>query len=233
MGGTDSENSVVDPKPDWFAATSRSSGSLGPIHFPERDVEFPEETNENGALVRSSTLQMSKPQANRTSLSPQVWIPRRRYIEPTRTKKMLQSFLQTASNDVDVYAKHVATSTKKTVMFAFSGQGCLYFGAAAKLFERASLFRDLVPHLNRIVPRLGFPAILTTVAGAAGSIGPAKPRQRECGPSSEVSHDSVALDDSVTSTDSTMPTVESLLVTQLALVQYWGFRQCFSVIFLR
>ncbi|KAJ5435520.1 hypothetical protein N7445_006405 [Penicillium cf. griseofulvum] len=31
---------------------------------------------------------MSKPQANRTSPSPQVWILRRRYIGPTRTKKM-------------------------------------------------------------------------------------------------------------------------------------------------
>lgn len=141
----------------------------------------------------------------------------------------LQSFLQAAADDVDAHAKHVATSTKKAVMFAFSGQGCLYHGAAAQLFERAPWFRDQVLQLDRIFRRLGFPAILAIVAGDGASIGSARFPQRESSASSETSHGVVALNDSSTSTTSTTPTVESPLVTQLALVviqvalvQYWG-----------
>jgi asperthecin polyketide synthase len=141
----------------------------------------------------------------------------------------LKSFLQAAADDVDAHAKHVATATKKTVVFAFSGQGCLYHGAAAQLFERAPWFRDQVLQLDRIVRRLGFPSILATVAGTAASIGSAKFQQRESTPGSEAGHQVMALSDSGTSTASTTPTVESPLVTQLALVviqialvQYWG-----------
>ncbi|KAL4976029.1 hypothetical protein BDW66DRAFT_166766 [Aspergillus desertorum] len=115
----------------------------------------------------------------------------------------LRSFLQAAADDVDAHARHVAAATKRTVVFAFSGQGCLYHGAAAPLFERAPLFRDQVVQLDRIVRRLGFPSIIATVAGAAPDV--------------------------YASTSSTTPTVESPLTTQLSLVviqiallQYWG-----------
>ncbi|KAE8357832.1 hypothetical protein BDV27DRAFT_169999 [Aspergillus caelatus] len=145
------------------------------------------------------------------------------------TISQLQSFLEAAANDVDAHAKHVATATKRTIVFAFSGQGCLYHGAAAQLFEKAPLFRDQVLQLDRIVRRLGFPTILATVAGDAASIGSARSSQMEPTPGSEASHDVVALSDSNTSTTSPTQSVESPLVTQLALVviqialvQYWG-----------
>ncbi|KAL4738165.1 hypothetical protein BDV11DRAFT_216124 [Aspergillus similis] len=136
----------------------------------------------------------------------------------------LRSFLQASAGDVDAYAKHVTTANKRTVVFAFSGQGCLYHGAAAQLFQRAPLFRDQVLQLDRIVRRLSFPSILATVAGDAASVyGSARYPHRGSTPSSEVSLDNN------TSTASTTPTVESPLVTQLALVmtqialvQYWG-----------
>lgn len=141
----------------------------------------------------------------------------------------LQSFLQAAANDVDTHARHVATATRRAIVFAFSGQGCLYHGAAAQLFEKAPLFRDQVLQLDRIVRRLGFPTILATVAGDAASIGSTRLSQRESTPCSEASHDVVALGDSSTSAISPTPTVGSPLVTQLALVaiqialvQYWG-----------
>ncbi|KAB8246813.1 polyketide synthase module [Aspergillus flavus] len=141
----------------------------------------------------------------------------------------LHSFLQAAADDIDAHAKHVATATKKPVVFAFSGQGCLYHGAAAQLFERAPWFRDQVLQLDRIARRLGFPSILATVAGDAASIRSTRFPKRESTPGSEESHDVVALSDSDTSTTSTTPTVDSPVVTQLALVviqialvQYWG-----------
>ncbi|KAE8371844.1 hypothetical protein BDV26DRAFT_302420 [Aspergillus bertholletiae] len=140
----------------------------------------------------------------------------------------LQSFLQAAADDVDAYAKHVATATKRAVVFAFSGQGCLYHGAAAQLFERAPRFRDQVLQLDRLVRHLGFPSVLSTVAGGAASLGSARLSQRESSLGSEASHGVVALSDSSTSTTSTTPTAESplvmqlaLVVIQIALVQYW------------
>lgn len=78
---------------------------------------------------------------------------------------LLQSFLQAAADDLDAHAKHVRTATGKTVMFAFSGQGCLYHGAAAQLLERAPRFRHQVVELDRIVRRLGFSSVLATVPG--------------------------------------------------------------------
>ena len=133
----------------------------------------------------------------------------------------LQSFLQAAADDLDAHAKHVRTATEKTVMFAFSGQGCLYHGAAAQLFQRAPRFRDQVLQLDRIVQRLGFPSVLATVAGNAASIGFARFPQRESSPSSgnEADHEVVALsDDSGANTPSKTPAVDSPLVNQLALV---------------
>ncbi|RDW58538.1 type I polyketide synthase [Aspergillus mulundensis] len=136
----------------------------------------------------------------------------------------LRRFLQAAADDVDAHARHVATGTKKTVVFAFSGQGCLYHGAAARLFERAPLFRDQVVQLDRIVRRLGFPAVLDTVAGDNSRLASAGHPQRESSPSIQASHDS----GTSAATIPTPPTVESPLVTQLALVvieialaQYW------------
>ncbi|KAL4759692.1 type I polyketide synthase [Aspergillus foveolatus] len=136
----------------------------------------------------------------------------------------LRSFLQASADDVDAYAKHVATATKRPAVFAFSGQGCLYHGAAAQLFEQAPLFRDQVLQLDRIIQRLGFPSILATVAGDAASVyGSARYPHRESTLSSEASNDGSR------SRTSTAPTVESPLITQLALVviqialvQYWG-----------
>ncbi|PIG85037.1 polyketide synthase [Aspergillus arachidicola] len=143
----------------------------------------------------------------------------------------LHSFLQAAANDIDTHAKHVATATKKPIVFAFSGQGCLYHGAAAQLFERAPWFREQVVQLDRVVRHLGFPSILATVVGDAASIGSTKFPKRESTPGSDENLDVVALSDSGTSTTSasTTSTVESplvaqlaLVVIQIALVQYWG-----------
>lgn len=144
----------------------------------------------------------------------------------------LQSFLQAAADDLDAHAKHVRTATDKTVMFAFSGQGCLYHGAAAQLFQRAPQFRNQVLQIDRIVRRLGFPSVLAAVAGDVASIDSARFPQRGSHPSSgnEVNYRVVALsDDSGASTPPKTPAVDSSLVNQLALVviqialmQYYG-----------
>ena len=144
----------------------------------------------------------------------------------------LQSFLQAAVDDLDAHAKHVRIDTERTVMFAFSGQGCLYHGAAAQLFERAPRFRDQVLQLDRIVRRLGFPSVLATVAGDAASIGSARFPQRESSQSSsnETDHDDVVAlsDESGANTPSKTPVVDrpivnqlALVVVQIALVQYY------------
>ncbi|KAL8845448.1 MAG: hypothetical protein Q9176_000084 [Flavoplaca citrina] len=144
----------------------------------------------------------------------------------------LQSFLQAAVDDLDAHAKHVRTATEKTVMFAFSGQGCLYHGAAAQLFQRAPQFRDQVLQIDRVVRRLGFPSVLATVAGDAASIGSARFPRRKSRPSSgsEANYEVVALsDDSGASTPPKTAAVDSpvvnqlaLVVIQIALVQYYG-----------
>lgn len=77
----------------------------------------------------------------------------------------LRGFLQAAVDDVDSHARHVSTATKRTVVFAFSGQGCFYRGAAAQLWERAPEFRSLVRQIDRIVLQMGFPSVLAAVAG--------------------------------------------------------------------
>ena len=133
----------------------------------------------------------------------------------------LQSFLQAATDDLDAHAKHVRTATEKTVIFAFSGQGCLYHGAAAQLFRRAPQFRDQVLQIDRIVRRLGFPSVLAAVAGDAASIESARFPRRQSRPSSgnEANYEVVALsDDSGASTPPKTLAVDSPLVNQLALV---------------
>lgn len=144
----------------------------------------------------------------------------------------LQSFLQAAADDLDAYAKHVGTATERTVMFAFSGQGCLYYGAAAQLFQRSPRFRDQIFQLDRIVRRLGFPSVLATVAGDAASIGSARSSRTEPSASSgdEADHDVVVLsDDTGANTPSKTSAVDgplvdqlALVVIQIALVQYCG-----------
>lgn len=144
----------------------------------------------------------------------------------------LQSFLQAVADDLDAHAKHVGTATEKTIMFAFSGQGCLYHGAAAQLVKRAPRFRDQVFQLDRIVRRLGFPSVRATIAGNAASIGSARFSRRESSVSGgdEVDHDVVALsDDTGANTPSKTPAADSplvdqlaLVVIQIALVQYCG-----------
>ena len=144
----------------------------------------------------------------------------------------LQSFLQAAADDLDAHAKHVGTATERTVMFAFSGQGCLYHGAAAQLFQRAPLFREQIFQLDRIVRRLGFPSVLATVAGDTASIGSARFSRTEPSTSSgdEADHDVVALsDDTGANTPSKTSAVDgplvdqlALVVIQIALVQYCG-----------
>jgi asperthecin polyketide synthase len=136
----------------------------------------------------------------------------------------LRSFLQAAAEEVDAYAKHVATATKRSVVFAFSGQGCFYHGAAAQLFTQAPLFREQVLQLDRIVRRLGLPSVLVTVAGdAASGCSPERHSLRESTASSEESNSTN------TSTASATPVAESplilqlsLVVIQIALVQYWA-----------
>ncbi|KAL8637093.1 MAG: hypothetical protein Q9228_005600 [Teloschistes exilis] len=132
----------------------------------------------------------------------------------------LQSFLQAAADDLDAHAKHVRTATEKTVMFAFSGQGCLYHGPAAQLFQRAPQFRDQVLQLDRVVRRLGFPSVLATVAGDAATITFARFPQRESSPNSgdETSCDvEVLSNDSGANTPSKTPADDSALINQLAL----------------
>ncbi|KAL8872458.1 MAG: hypothetical protein Q9174_001914 [Haloplaca sp. 1 TL-2023] len=146
----------------------------------------------------------------------------------------LRSSLQAAVDDLDAHAKHVrtATETEKTIMFAFSGQGCLYHGAAAQLFQRAPQFRKEILQLDCIVRRLGFPSVLAAIVGDAASMDAARFPQRRSRPSNgnEANYEIVALsDDSGASTPPKTPTVDSpivnqlaLVVIQIALVHYYG-----------
>ncbi|RYP11698.1 hypothetical protein DL767_011019 [Monosporascus sp. MG133] len=139
-----------------------------------------------------------------------------RIAAPVSTTAQLRSFLQVVADDVDVHAKHVSTATKRAVVFAFSGQGCFYQGAAAQLFEKAPLFRDEVLQLDRVVRQLGLPSVLATVVGDAANT------------NGETAYETVASIDSA-STTSPKAAVEDPLITQLALVvlqialaKYWG-----------
>ncbi|PTB64863.1 polyketide synthase [Trichoderma citrinoviride] len=137
----------------------------------------------------------------------------------------LRKFLEAASENVDNYAKHVSAAKKKTVVFAFSGQGCFYQGAAAQLFQQAPSFRDQVLQLDRVVRQLGFPSVLAAIIGDSAS---STTSQSCSSAASEVGDENAASTDGTSSVSSTV-TVESPLVIQLsmvvmqiALVQYWG-----------
>jgi asperthecin polyketide synthase len=139
----------------------------------------------------------------------------------------LRNFLRAAADDVDAHAKHVSTAKQRVIVFAFSGQGCFSQGAGARLFERAPLFRQQVLQLDRIVRQLGYPSVLTAIAGDAANADIASPTQTCSSTNSETGGKAVISIDS-TSTASTDAAVESPLVTQLALVvlqialvQYW------------
>jgi asperthecin polyketide synthase len=136
----------------------------------------------------------------------------------------LRSFLKAAAGDVDAHAEHVSAATPEAVVFAFSGQGCFYRGAAAQLFEKTPFFRDQVLQLDRVVRQLGFPSVLTAIA----NVDVVSPSGSTFSSDGDRDYNFAASIDS-TSTDSVQVAVESPIVTQLALVvlqialaRYWG-----------
>ncbi|RFU80155.1 beta-ketoacyl synthase domain-containing [Trichoderma arundinaceum] len=137
----------------------------------------------------------------------------------------LRNFLQAAAADVDSHAKHVSATKQRTTVFAFSGQGCFYNGAAAQLFQQAPLFRDQILQLDRVVRQLGFPSVLAAIVGDTANV--VGSSQNCSSTSSETRYENVAATGS-TSTVSNTEAVESPLIIQLALVvlqialaQYW------------
>ncbi|KAL6883098.1 polyketide synthase [Trichoderma longibrachiatum] len=137
----------------------------------------------------------------------------------------LRKFLEAASENVDTHAKHVSAAKKKTVVFAFSGQGCFYQGAAAQLFQQAPPFRDQILQLDRVVRQLGFPSVLAAIIGDAVNA----TTSQSCSSAASESGDEAAASTDGTDSVSSTVTVESPLVVQLAmvviqiaLVRYWG-----------
>ncbi|KAK4182884.1 hypothetical protein QBC35DRAFT_139663 [Podospora australis] len=94
---------------------------------------------------------------------------------------------------LDAHAFHVAKQKKK-VVFAFSGQGCFYRGAAAALCERAPDFTELIVQLDRVVVQLGFPSVRAAVLDTA----------------------------TVEGNDSPLVTQLAMVVLQIALARYWA-----------
>ncbi|KAI0104013.1 polyketide synthase [Nemania sp. FL0031] len=145
----------------------------------------------------------------------------------------LLDFLRAAADDVDVYAKHISSTKKKPIAFAFSGQGCFSQGAAAQLFERVPGFREQVLQLDRIVRRLGFPSVLVAVAGSTFKANHDGVRASQaCSTGSSTDGDIVAgtivsLDSNSTSSEeaaaseSPLVTQLALVVLQIALARYW------------
>ncbi|KAL7941564.1 putative polyketide synthase [Trichoderma barbatum] len=139
----------------------------------------------------------------------------------------LRNFLQAAADNIDAHAKHVSTAKQRAVVFAFSGQGCFYQGAAEHLFQQAPLFRDQVLQIDRVVRQLGFPSVLGAIAGDAASVYTTSSSKGSSTTGSDTGYETpTSIDD--TNTVSTTVTVESPLVIQLALVvlqialaQYW------------
>ncbi|KAI1347676.1 hypothetical protein F5Y01DRAFT_329331 [Xylaria sp. FL0043] len=82
----------------------------------------------------------------------------------TSTTQLRRS-LQAAANDLDAHARPVSSTKQRAVVFAFSGQGCLSQGAAARLLEQAPDFPEQVLQLDRIVRELGFPSVLAAISG--------------------------------------------------------------------
>jgi asperthecin polyketide synthase len=143
----------------------------------------------------------------------------------------LRGFLQAAVDDIDSHARHVSAATKRSVVFAFSGQGCFYRGAAEQLMQRAPAFRHLVLQIDRLALQMGFPSILSAVSGGAASRIGHDAVNKTCPPSSTPSSTTgengfEALVSSIKSISSTSVSTEpativdeeSPLVTQLATV---------------
>ncbi|KAM7194805.1 putative PKS-like enzyme [Rhypophila sp. PSN 637] len=90
-----------------------------------------------------------------------------RVAEAVPTTMRLREVLRQMTTDdaaLDAHAFHVPKQRKR-VVFAFSGQGCFYRGAAASLCERAPDFADLVVQLDRVVIQLGFPSVHAAAEG--------------------------------------------------------------------
>ncbi|KAK4206967.1 putative beta-ketoacyl synthase domain-containing protein [Rhypophila decipiens] len=113
--------------------------------------------------------------------------------EPT-TARLRELLRQMTTDDaaLDAHAVHVPKQRKK-VVFAFSGQGCFYRGAAASLCERAPDFADLVVQLDRVVIQLGFPSVHAAV------VDPSKAEEN----------------------GSPLLTQLAIVVLQIALARYW------------
>lgn len=143
----------------------------------------------------------------------------------------LRVFLQAAVDDIDSHARHVSAATKRSVIFAFSGQGSYYRGAAEQLMQRAPAFRHLVLQVDRLALQMGFPSILSAVSGGVttkiGNDAVNKTSPQSSTPSSTTGENGFeALVSSIKSISSTSvstepPTLveeESPLVAQLATV---------------
>ncbi|PHH68654.1 hypothetical protein CDD82_373 [Ophiocordyceps australis] len=127
----------------------------------------------------------------------------------------LRDFVQTAVENVDAHAKHVATSTHRPVVFVFSGQGGFSHGCGAQLYEHAPLFRQQVIQLDRVVRQLGFPSVLSSIAGYLSSS--ASDSGTDCASETSLDHCS-----SVGDGENPLVTQLALVVLQIALVQYWA-----------
>ncbi|KAK8104435.1 uncharacterized protein PG998_011468 [Apiospora kogelbergensis] len=122
-----------------------------------------------------------------------------RLAKSVASTAQLRDFLREVTDELDAHAKHVSTAAPKSVVFAFSGQGGFYRGAAAALFRRAPEFRDMVLQLDRVVRKLGLPSVLAALtndeSGAEGS-------ERAM-------------------SESPLVTQLALVVLQIGLAQYW------------
>ncbi|ORY71359.1 uncharacterized protein BCR38DRAFT_416564 [Pseudomassariella vexata] len=141
--------------------------------------------------------------------------------------EQLRHFLQAAVDDVDVHARHVSTATQRAVVFAFSGQGCFYQGAAAQLFEQAPFFRNRVLELDRVVRQLGLPSVLAAIVGDAANVDVVSPSPKGSSTDGDTSFEAVVSIDSASSDSSDAPgkspivTQLALVALQIALTQYW------------
>ncbi|KAL7814030.1 polyketide synthase [Trichoderma gracile] len=148
-----------------------------------------------------------------------------RIATPVSSTAQLRKFLEAASENVDAHAKHVSAAKKKTVVFAFSGQGCFYQGAAARLFQQAPSFREQVLQLDRVVRQLGFPSVLAAIIGDAVNATTSQScssAASECGDDTAASTDGASSASSAVTVESPLVIQLSMVVMQIALVQYWA-----------
>ncbi|KAK8134771.1 hypothetical protein PG984_006783 [Apiospora sp. TS-2023a] len=132
-----------------------------------------------------------------------------RVAQAVSSTTQLRDFLRAVAHhrDLDAPARqHVSSSSSsspRVVVFAFSGQGAYYRGAAASLFGRAPEFRDMVRQLDRVVRQLGFPSVLASLTHVGESDGCTTERSGNA------------------SSESPLVTQLALVVLQIALAQYW------------